>query len=289
MLRIIDGIPFLGKSANYVKVKAYDLGNGHLEVTGHRPIVWHEADWSPDYLADVLAVIEKHKAERDETEHRQAMAEKAAKRAKKRVRMLCKAMGVDTLLTLTYKANETDLARCKADLKEFIRRLRRLVPGFQAVAGFERQERGAWHVHLACNRFDKLMAWKGAKVKSFKVIRAIWLSVTKDRGGAANVKNRKNREERSPAKIAAYIAKYVTKNYADGEKWTNRWTKFGEATLPEPVDLGEWADMRQALEAAFGLMIGGQVVANAKVDRWGDSFFLFSELGEGARSSSTVH
>ncbi|MFT4299088.1 MAG: hypothetical protein QM597_05600, partial [Aeromicrobium sp.] len=113
MLRIIDGTPYLGKTADWVKVRAYDLGNGHLEVSGYRPIVWEEADWEPLAIKMAIEAIELAKGERDEEEHRELMARKAAQRAKKRVRRLCKVMGVNTLLTLTYRACETDLARCK--------------------------------------------------------------------------------------------------------------------------------------------------------------------------------
>lgn len=277
MLRIIDGQPYLGKPAPWVQVKAYDLGNGQLEVMGHRPTVWQEADWHPDYLQAVIELLERNNAERDPKEHQEAMAKKAAQRAKKRVRQLAKVMGVDTLLTLTYRACETDLAQAKRDLKEFVRRLRRHVPGFAAVVGFERQDRGAWHMHLACRRFDSELSYKGAKVKSFNVIRAVWRSVTGERAGNIDVQSRKRREQRSPAKIAAYIAKYITKDYMDGDKWANRWTKFGDAQLPAPIDLGTFDDMRSAVVAGFELMLGAQVVSNARVSRWGDSFFLFAE------------
>lgn len=277
MIRIIDGTAYIGKPADWVKLKAFDLGNGHLEVMAHRPTVWVEQDWSDFAVAQAKEAMDRCRAERDAVEHQQLMARKAAHRAKKRVRQLCKVMGVDTLLTLTYRANEGDLARCKSDLKEFVRRLRRVVPGFRAVCGFEQQERGAWHVHMACNRFDKEFSWQGAKVKSFNVIRAVWRSVTGERAGTINVQSRKRNSERSPAKIAAYIAKYITKDYVDGEKWSNRWTKFGEERLPEPVDLGTFNDMREALVAAFDLMANGQVVANCRMSRWADSFFLFAE------------
>lgn len=278
MLRIIDGCAYEGKQADWFKVKAFDLGNGHLEVTVYRPTVWRETDMEPGAIEAYLEALERH---RDETEQarRELHAKQSATRAKKRVRQLCKVMGVDTLLTLTYRACEADLGRCKADLKEFVRRLRRIVPDFQAVCGFELQERGAWHVHLCCRKFDKLLSYKGAKVKSWNVLRAVWRSVTKDRGGNVDVQSRKRNSQRSPAKLAAYVSKYITKGFAEGERWSNRWTKFGDAKPPEPIDLGIWHDMREALMAAYGLMVYGQVVSNARVSRWGDSFFLFAEAG----------
>jgi hypothetical protein len=279
MLRIIDGTPYVGKASDSVRLRACDLGHGHLEVFGYKPIVWEEQDWDPLYLQDVLAVIASDRANRDEVEHQERMARKSAQRARKRIRQLCKVIGVDTLLTLTYRSCELDLVRCKADLKEFVRRLRRHVPGFCAVAGFERQQRGAWHVHLACRRFDRELSYKGARVKSYNVIRAVWRSVTGEREGTINVQSRKRNSQRSPARIASYISKYITKDYALGQKWTNRWTKFGDVALPTPIDLGLYPGMTEALVAAYGLMLPGQRVSNARVSQWGDSFFLFAESG----------
>ena len=111
-------------------------------------------------------------------DRREANRKRAARRAKTRVRRLCKVQGLDTLLTLTYRGLVDDLAVCKRHFKEFIRRLRRALGAFSYVAAFERQKRGAWHVHIACHRLPRTMAARnGVKVKSFNVIRAIWRSV----------------------------------------------------------------------------------------------------------------
>ena len=36
---------YLGKQGSQFRVKAWDLGNGHLEVTASRLTEWHEAEW----------------------------------------------------------------------------------------------------------------------------------------------------------------------------------------------------------------------------------------------------
>jgi len=280
MIRIIDGFAYESSVGDSVKLKVYDLGNGHLEVSGVRETVWKESDMSPLAIEMYLEALERHKAETVEERAAQRL-QIAANRAKRNVRRLCKVMGANTLLTLTYRENVTDLAQCKKDLKEFVRRLRRVVPDFRAVACFEPQDRGCWHVHLATVRFPAFLTPSGCdskvKVKSFNVIRAVWRSVTKDKGGTANVANTKRGANRSPAKIAAYIAKYIAKAFVDGEAGSNRWTRFGDVEIPVPVDLGRFPDMRSVVEFAYGLVDGCARIVDKHLSKWNDWFFLVAE------------
>lgn len=298
MLRIIDGLgrprnhpqfdastatAFLGSGSDKYRVRAVDLGNGHIEVATSQVVDWIEADWSSDYMADVLEVIAKAKAEADPVEVERVNRERAARRATTRVRRLCKAMGADTLLTLTYRACEADLARAKADLKEFNRRMLRELPGFRFVACFERQARGAWHMHLAT---AGLPIWFDRKndhgqryrVKSFEVFRQVWRSVTRERGGNVDVSRRKRNSKRSPAKIAAYIAKYIGKAFIEeGDKGVNRWTKFGAVEVPQLVDLGVVPSLLDALRMAYEVLSDSHVVATSRLGRWKEWFFLAGE------------
>lgn len=286
MIRIVNGVAYEGKSGSHFKLKAHDLGNGHLEVSGSRVVEWRELDWSPDVVQNHLDMMDKYREEHSE-ELRRRHAEQGAKRAKKRVRQLCKAMGADTLLTLTYRANERDMARCKADLKEFNRRILRLIPGFRFVAAFERQERGACHVHMACERLPvDLPAKNGVKVKSFNVVRAVWRSVTKDRGGNIDVQASKRRGQRTPARIASYIAGYIIKAFQEGEAESNRWTKYGDFDVPPAVDLGLFSSLQSLIEAGFSLLFSGHRVDCLRLDRWKDWFVLYAEMPPGSPLSS---
>lgn len=280
MIRIIDGVPFEGKSADWYRVKAYDLGNGQLEAVASRGLEWTELEWAPQVMEDFLEARARHLAE-TAIERARLHAERSAQRAKKRVRLLCKAMGTDSLLTLTYRALMTDLGRCKAHVKEFNRRLKRHLPGFQFVAGFERQKRGAWHVHIATSGIPQFFWEKNAagvpcKVKSYDLLRRIWRSVVGELGGNADLSRRKARGS-SVAKIAAYISKYITKEFAEGDKWANRWAKYGACEVPEPVDLGVFGNLRAALEAVFSVVMPGQKVDRAFLPRFKDFFFLAAE------------
>lgn len=281
MIRIIDGVAYEGKSGDQIALKAHDLGNGHLEISGVRKMQWSECDWSPLAIQHYLEAVERCRieaGEEGEAERKAQCLKIAASRAKRRVRRLCKVMGANTLLTLTYRANVVDLAKCKRNLKEFVRRLRRVLPDFRAVAAFEQQERGAWHVHLATVRFpNELAAINGVKVKSFNVIRAVWRSVTKEDGGNVDISNTKRGAQRSSAKIAAYIAKYIAKAFEEGEAGSNRWTKFGDCDLPAPVDLGLCSSMLDVVTKAYALVDDGATVVDQHLSKWGDWFFLVVE------------
>lgn len=280
MLKIVDGVPYVGKPTEHFRVRAHDLGNGHVEASAVRVVAWEEADWSPEYLQDVLDVIAKAKAEQDPLEVEAANRLRAARRAKTRVRRLCKVMGADTLLTLTYRALQTDLDLCKRHLKEFNRRMLRVLPGFAFVACFELQKRGAWHVHIATRNIPAALPGQHGEWRSFNVIRAIWRSVTGDLGGNIDLQRRKHHSQKSAAQVAGYIAKYIGKGFEDESMGDgkNRWTKYGQCDVPAPVDLGMHPSLHAAIEATYGVLLDGQSVATARLDQWQDWFFVSGEL-----------
>jgi hypothetical protein len=209
------------------------LGNGHWEYRAAPLKTWEHVA----VLSDLALQHRQESMEAPESveERRQANLERAAKRAKVRVRHLCKAAGVDTLLTLTYRENMCDWATLKRHMKDFNRRMRSIVPGWFYVAAFERQGRGAWHAHMAVHRLPRELSMRpGVALKSFNVIRAVWRSVTGELGGNIDVQARKRNSSRAPSKIAAYLSKYMTKAYAEGEPWSNRFSSSRGVTIPRP-------------------------------------------------------
>lgn len=272
---------FEGKTGDGLRVKAHDLGNGHTEVTASAPTVWEEKEWSPLALEMYLECVIKHREENAD-EIREKSLTIAANRAKSKVRKLCKAMGADTMLTLTYRVNFRDLAVSKKHLKEFVRRVRRVMPDFRAVAVYETQERGAVHWHIATAGVPASFMQSNAvgvesKVKSFDVLRAIWRSVTKELGGNVDVARRKANSRKSPAQIAAYIAKYIVKAFREGQAFTNRYSAFGDFELPAAVDLGLYPTVTDALAACYDVLFDQQVVVMAKMSRWQDWFVMYAE------------
>lgn len=208
-----------------------DLGNGHVECRVVPIKTWEfVAELSDQAYEDRLAELEATAEER-----KQANLERAAMRAKQRVRHLCKARGYDTLLTLTYQANMTDRPTLLRHMQEFNRRMKALIPDWSYAAAYEKQKRGAWHVHLAVRRLpSELLSKGGVKVKSFNVVRAVWRSITGELGGNIDVQARKRNSMRAPSKIAAYLSKYMVKAFEDGEPWSNRYSASKGEPVPKP-------------------------------------------------------
>lgn len=189
MQRIIGYDVYEGKPGPEFKMAIHDLGHGHKEVSITRSIWWdHTCTMTEEAYQMYQASCMLHA---DDEARLQANLERSARRAKTQCRRLVKVMGLDALLTLTYQANMQDLAQCKVHLKEFVRRMRRLIPGFSYVAAFERQKRGAWHIHIAIHALPMRLDWAGVKVKSYGVARAVWRSVVGDLGGTINQSKRK--------------------------------------------------------------------------------------------------
>jgi hypothetical protein len=193
------------------------------------------------------------RAKRGESTKREANDDDSAKRAKQAVRLRCKAIGADRMITLNYRENMIDMEKLKKDWKAFCRRMGKC-KAFQYVATFERQERGAWHIHVAVHGRQ-----------SYQLVRSIWQSVIGKApdgrsGGAANVRDphKFGFGRKGQHKLASYIAKYIIKNseYHDLDKkryWTSRGIVVPEKkywSLPYGVDFPQAC--AHGLEMALG-------------------------------------
>jgi hypothetical protein len=276
--RIIDRQIFEGKPSDKWALTLHDLGHGHKEASICREVQWeHTGTMSPEAYEMYRQACDNLPPEWHE-EREQANKERAARRAKTRVRRMCKVMGVDALLTLTYRENQQCLQTTKRHLKEFVRRLRRLIPGFAYVAAFERQKRGAWHVHMAIHALPFNLQWSGVKVKSYSVVRAVWRSVVGDLGGNIDQSRKKRYSRKTPAQMASYISKYILKAFEDGDEYTNRYSASA-CDVPKPVRLRWQADSLSELIALVYSEIGGgfETMTNPWINTWGDRFFLVAE------------
>ena len=276
MLRLLDGILYEGKPLDdEFEVRIHNLGNGHREASVSRVIGWTELKKA---TPDEIELWTKPLTAEEEAEKREANRKRAARRAKTRVRRLCKALGLDTMVTLTYRALVTDLALAKRHMKEFVRRIKRTLPGFQYVAAFEPQKRGAWHIHMAVHRIAPSFFIKGVRVKSYDLVRAIWRSVTGELGGTANVGKAKPWKRYSPGRLAAYLSKYMLKAFADGEDWSNRYSGSSATAVPEVLKLrfrGETLASMVAL--VYDEVCIGMADTFTWLSRFGDSFYISTE------------
>lgn len=246
MQKIIAGSMLERATTPYAwDVRVHALGNGHTEAVTLPRYAWTEID-PPSELAiadDAMCKggfmvragewvpYEASKAdlERDAAENRK----RATRRARTKVRRLCKAKGLDTLLTLTYRENMVDRERIARDLDVFVKRVRRVIPGFEYVCAFETQKRGAWHAHLAVKRVLSHYSHKGRLVKSYDLLRSMWRGVVGTDNGNVDVSRNRN-VSRSSAKLASYLSKYIGKTFDAAAKYVNSYSASGRA-LPDAV------------------------------------------------------
>jgi len=281
VLKNVAGVWFQGKpSRDEWDVRTYDLGNGHREVAITRPNVWEEVD--PDTarrLGDDWERIQARDRAETEEERRIANLKRSARRAKTRIRRTIKVLGLDALLTLTYRANQTDLALMKKHMKEFVRRMRRALPGWVYVAAFEKQQRGAWHVHMATHALPPTMAAvNGVKVKSFNVVRAIWRSVVGELGGNIDQARRKRFSQQSCGKLASYLSKYMMKAFYEGDDWSNRYSGSQGTEIPEAVRVRfRGAALVDLIGLVYVDVQPGEMEVMTYLSRFGDVFFMSTE------------
>ena len=267
--------------------------NGHRELSFKNAVMWEDTgelcpppfavyiqQFEGQELADRLAEREKELAEK-----REKQREKNAQRAKSKCRWIIKSQGLDELLTLTYRENQEDRALCKKHFETWVRRMKAALGGkFIYCASFERQERGAMHVHVACHKLPSHGVRKGQKIKAWKLGTDIWRSIIGEDNGLCFVggKTRHGGQRRnlSLAKLAAYVSKYIMKDYHDSPAETNRYSRSNGLSVPKARKM-TFAGLTfgQMVELAFQCADGDVIVSHrATLDQWsGGRYWLVTE------------
>lgn len=152
------------------------------------------------------AIMPKNRTKRGESEKRQRNDDVAGRLARQNMRLRCKTIGADRMVTLTYRENMVDRDLALKHWKAFCRRLRKL-GDFHYVAVIEEQERGALHFHVAV-----------AGRQNYVLLRSIWQRVLGkgpdgQQMGQVNVRDphRFGFGSNGTHKLASYIAKYCGK------------------------------------------------------------------------------
>ncbi len=160
-----------------VRYRRWD--DGQVEVVGYNVNVHKASHWYANDPIDPETGLQmlRPKAKRGESEDREKSIEISTQRSVRSVRERCKSISADHMVTLTYKENVEDRERVLRDLKEFVRRMNKLekmgLRKLHYVAVLERQERGAFHIHMAVHGF-----------KRWKTIFAMWQEIVgKGNGG----------------------------------------------------------------------------------------------------------
>lgn len=258
------------------KLIARDFGNGHREVT----VVAEQPDLEKALeraiARDVATVVPRGEGDRE------ANIERACRRAKQDVRHKCKVMMVNALWTLTYRANVTDRALVLKHLDAFRRRVVAVLGEWRYIAVLERQERGAYHVHIATHALPVRLVQGGVKVKSWDVMRAIWRRITGELGGNFDESKRASRWSgrakpiRGAGSIARYIAGYVAKDMRESELNRKRFSASKGIDIPPAYKALFWdVPMRELIELAFAAL--GERVTSCWYDAERGVFFAESD------------
>jgi hypothetical protein len=198
------------------------------------------------------AIMPKARAKRGESEQREANEDDAGRRAKKHVRLKCKAISADRMVTLTYRENMQDRETVLRHWDLFRRKMGKHKQ-FDYVAVVEKQERGAFHFHVAV---------RGRQV--YALLRSIWQSIV---GLGPNGEQMAQVNVRDPHKfgfgnkgahkIATYIAKYCGKDMQTRDIGKHRY--FASKGIPVPEVRSRWIDAQDqmsAVQAAFAALEG---------------------------------
>ncbi|MBS1170563.1 MAG: hypothetical protein H6R01_1481 [Burkholderiaceae bacterium] len=148
------------------------------------------------------------KAGKGESKNKLANQDRAARRSRTRMRQLILSAHLDHLLTLTYRENQTNYAQATDDLARFVRKVRRAISGWHYVAVAERQERGAWHWHIAVKGHQDV-----------HLLRTCWLAVVGD--GNIDVQAPKQGKQKQRLGVVRYLSKYLSKTFAEDDRIFN--------------------------------------------------------------------
>lgn len=260
------------------KMAVRDFGNGHREAFVARVVPDLQRTLEKAIERDVGARTARGEGDRDQS------IQAATRRARQQVRLKCKAMAVNSLWTLTFRENVMDRELVLRMVAQFRRRVAALLGSdWRYLYVLERQQRGAWHVHLATHALPVKLTDKGVKVKSWDVMRRIWRSVAGELGGNFDEAKqrtrwgRKARVERRAGRIASYIAGYCAKDIAEAELNQRRFSCSHGVEVPEAYR-AEWGDtvrLSELIELCYAGV--GQRITRTYFDAEREVFFIESD------------
>lgn len=260
------------------RAKLVTLSSGELEIsvtpTQFSNVINARMGFNPLLDCPRKRRTTDEQAERD-AENRQ----RAAKRAKGRVRYLIKTITADHMLTFNYRDNVLDRERVARDWKEFLRLFHQRYPDWRYVAALEEQERGSIHMHVAVKgRQDikwLLRCWLLAIGQPPEEVSA-WYVHGEKLGekslGAVNVEPPKKRwggaGKWKANKLASYLTKYIGKEFEEADKGKKKyWHSRGiDQPLIERFYL-KATNWHEAVREALAFIKAAGV---ENVDCWGD-------------------
>ena len=148
--------------------------------------------------------------------------EKSVQRSKTQLRHKALMLKVDRMLTLTYAENMKDRDKAYIDFDKFLKIYKRLTgENLEYVAVTEKQKRGAIHFHIALNKFINV-----------NTIRKCWPhGIIQIERKAEYIQGGKNK--RNIGRIAGYMSKYLSKDIAEQDLNSKRYSSSRGIPKPE--------------------------------------------------------
>lgn len=174
------------------RITLRDYGNGLAEV-----------GWA------FISAVPPNKAARGQSLKQEQNQDRAARRAKSRLRQLILSANLTHLLTLTYRENVTDFNRASDDLNRYVRKIKAHLPDWLYVAVAEQQERGAWHWHIAV----------GGR-QDVELLRTLWREIVGE--GNIDVSAPKGTRKDQRLYLVKYLGKYLVKEFTTGDRTLNK-------------------------------------------------------------------
>jgi hypothetical protein len=259
--------------------------NGHRELSARPVVEWDVVCDYEDRHKLPCFDIEVPLTEEEIAERADRSLKKAAQRAQTKCRRLIKACDFREMLTGTYRENQTDLELFKRHLTAFIDAMQYVLPKWRYCLSFEKQERGAYHFHCATNKLPRFVRYKGKKIEGWTLPTAVWRGIVGEDNGLVFVGGKPRwgttrRRNNSIAKIAAYVSKYIMKDYADAPMGSKRYWSSRAPEWQKPTRLRlDNTSLRELVEVCFELPPGHSIVSH-RIGHWGDTYWLCTEPGE---------
>lgn len=312
MEKIVNGMRFEGEyvencwdvrtwTSNGVTERSARQVVAWTEVLPHRaPLSWQEYIAQYDYDPAKQARLEAERLEEIE-EKRLKSLKSSARRAKTKCRRFIISEGFNEMLTLTYRANQTDRELCKVHFKEWVRRMKKALGDFRYCASFEMQERGAMHIHCATNKLPQHADYKGVKIKAWELGTRIWRDIIGDYpfsgplrpaeafpvlanglcfvGGKSKFGAPSRHKPMSLAKMAGYVSKYILKDFESVPEEKNRYSRSNGEVRAE-VNIIRLNGTLADIVACCFQCDDGDVMVDHRISYFKDSWWLCTERGE---------
>jgi hypothetical protein len=233
--------PQIQRGDYHARITSFNGGGVEVLMKVVRPMSQAQFAESWENHFPVSLAPKPEKSESEIEDEKLANSRRAVSHAKRTTRYLVQQLQADRLLTLTYRENVEDREKVKADFVRFVRLVKSGWKGqgglkdWRYVAVLERQERGAYHVHIAVRGWQPITFIRACW---YKALGASIASRGSETPGAVNVTpprdsmGSRRKKEWASVRLASYIVKYMQKTFDETTTEKNRYWRSRDIQAP---------------------------------------------------------